>query len=257
VTVPPQPDPRTSLSALAEPVRAALYAHAHAHGAPLGRDEAAAALGIGRSLAAYHLDRLAEAGLLSVSYARRGGRSGPGAGRPAKLYRPTGPEAQVSVPPRDYGLAAGLLAEAAAADSAGASESLRAAAGRRGRALAGGAPSGAPAAPALERVLREQGYEPRRLEDGALVLGNCPFHAIAERHPAVVCEMNAALCEGIVAGLGGDAGEVALEPGRGRCCVVVRPGGRAAGPRTARDTTSAGARALTRPPDDSDDGGTR
>jgi predicted ArsR family transcriptional regulator len=222
---PETPSPTERLGVLAtlqEPLRRALYEHVRAHGGPVGRDEAAAAVGIGRSLAAYHLDRLAEVGLLRVSYERRSGRGGPGAGRPAKLYSPSESEVEVSVPPRDYGLAAGLLAEAVAADSAGAPESLRAAAERRGLELASRAPRDAPAERALEQLLGDQGYEPRRLEDGTIVFRNCPFHALAQRHPTVVCEMNLALCEGIVAGLGGDAPQVALEPEPGRCCVVVR-----------------------------------
>jgi predicted ArsR family transcriptional regulator len=219
---PPGPAPLEALAALQEPLRRTLYEHVRAHGGPLGRDEAAAAVGIGRSLAAYHLDRLAEVGLLRVSYERRGDRAGPGAGRPAKLYRPSESDFEVSVPPRDYGLAAGLLAEAVATDSAGAPESLRAAAARAGRELATRAPRDAAPSRALEQLLRDQGYEPRRQEDGTVLLGNCPFQALARRHPAIVCQMNVALCEGIVAGLGADALEVALEPEPGRCCAVVR-----------------------------------
>ena len=99
-----------ALSALGDPTRRRAYDHVAAEGRPVGREEVAAALGIGRTLAAYHLDRLAADGLLSVSYERRSGRSGPGAGRPAKMYDRSEREVVVSVPPRDYGLAARLLA---------------------------------------------------------------------------------------------------------------------------------------------------
>lgn len=76
-----------ALASLAAPVRLALYRCVAGRGQGLGRDEAAATVGISRKLAACHLDKLAEAGLLEVRFERRSGRSGPGAGRSAKLYR--------------------------------------------------------------------------------------------------------------------------------------------------------------------------
>ena len=122
MTEPRQPD-RDPLALLAEPVRRRLYEHVRGAGRAVDRDEAAAALGIGRPLAAFHLDRLAEGGLLDVEYHRRSGRTGPGAGRPAKFYkRAEGPEIELSVPPRRYGLAAGILAEGI--DRAGGNEAV-------------------------------------------------------------------------------------------------------------------------------------
>src|SRR5215210_6140446 len=130
-----------ALSALGDPTRRSAYDHVSAAGRAVGRDEVASALGIGRTLAAYHLDRLARAGLLSVAYARRSGRTGPGAGRPAKLYERSERELAVSVPPRDYGLAARLLAHAAAHDEqTGTGRALRAAAESLGRQIAATAP---------------------------------------------------------------------------------------------------------------------
>src|SRR5215217_6979126 len=127
--VPTEHDPAVDhrldrLGGLVDPVRRALYRFVAGAGALVSRDEAASAVGVSRSLAAYHLDRLADDGLLEVSYQRRTGRSGPGAGRPAKLYRRAPGEITVSVPPRDYELAARLLA--AAVDGAG-DEPVRAA----------------------------------------------------------------------------------------------------------------------------------
>src|SRR5919204_5778889 len=109
-------DAVNALSALGDPTRRNAYDYVCGQGRPVGRDEVAAALGVGRTLAAYHLDRLAKEGLLSVAYTRRSGRTGPGAGRPAKLYERSDHDVAVSVPPRDYGLAAQLLAHAAAHD---------------------------------------------------------------------------------------------------------------------------------------------
>jgi predicted ArsR family transcriptional regulator len=214
------PDPLDALGALTDATRRRLYEHVAGQSKPVSRDDAASALGIGRTLAAYHLDRLADEGLLTVAFARRSGRTGPGAGRPAKLYARAERELAVSVPPRDYGLAARLLADAAAADAGGGTRrSLIAAATRLGRELAAEV---AEARPGVEPTLRDRGYEPFTDDDGILRLRNCPFHAIAQRHPEVVCEMNRALLEGLVDGLPASGLAVAFEPGPGRCCVAIR-----------------------------------
>ena len=205
-----------ALSALDDPVRRRLYEHVSRSAEPVGRDAAATAAGVTRSLAAYHLDRLAAEGLLTVAYERRSGRSGPGAGRPAKLYSRSEREFSAAAPPRDYGLAAQLLAEAAAGDATGTTAgALRAAAGRLGREAAGDAGD-------VERVLEARGYEPYSEGDGVVRLRNCPFHAAAQRHPEVVCDMNLALLGGLLEGRGESDLEAALEPAPGRCCVALR-----------------------------------
>jgi predicted ArsR family transcriptional regulator len=206
-----------AIGVLHEPVRRAVYEYTVGRGEPVGRNEVAEALGIGRTLAAFHLDRLAEAGLLDVSYARRSGRTGPGAGRPAKLYRRSVAEHEVTLPPRRYQAAAGLLAEAV--ERSGADDLLFAAARRQGRSAAGAAGQAE-----LIEVLAEQGYEPERRDD-SIVLRNCPFHALARDFPPLVCGMNLALLEGLVEGLaeGRDrAPDVPrLAPAGEGCCVVI------------------------------------
>ncbi len=212
-------EPVGALSALGDPTRRSAYDYVSVQGGPVGRDEVATALGIGRTLAAYHLDRLAKEGLLSVAYARRSGRTGPGAGRPAKLYERANAELSVSVPPRDYGLAARLLAHAAAQDEQGGTgRALRDAAESLGREIAATATDPRD----LDRLLRERGYEPYEDDAGVVRLRNCPFHAVAQSHPEVVCDMNLALLGGLVAGLDGKA-QAVLEPGAGRCCVAIKP----------------------------------
>jgi predicted ArsR family transcriptional regulator len=212
-------EPVGALSALGDPTRRRAYDYVSARGGPVGRDEVANALGIGRTLAAYHLDRLAKEGLLSVAYARRSGRTGPGAGRPAKLYERAAAELAVSVPPRDYGLAARLLAHAAAQDEQGGTRRvLRDAAESLGHEIAATATDPQD----LDRLLRDRGYEPYEDDGGATRLRNCPFHAVAQSHPEVVCDMNLALLGGLVAGLDAKA-QAVLEPGPGRCCVAIKP----------------------------------
>jgi len=100
------------VAVLSEPVRRALYAHVAEQPQPVGRDAAAVAVGVSRSLAAFHLDRLVDAGLLDVTYRRLSGRSGPGAGRPAKLYLRSSRQVELSLPARRYELAARLFADA-------------------------------------------------------------------------------------------------------------------------------------------------
>ncbi len=214
-----------ALSGLADPVRRRLYELVATRAEPVGRDEAAAATGIGRALAAYHLDKLVGLGLLTASYQRPSGRGGPGAGRPAKVYTRSAREFAVTVPPREYELAARLLALAAESDRSGASRAaLRDAAWQYGAGLGLGRPAdgghGA-AAPTVAAVLRDHGFEPWHDEAGLVRLRNCPFHQLAARHPDIVCGMNLALIEGVVAGLGAAGMRPVLDPGAGRCCVVI------------------------------------
>jgi predicted ArsR family transcriptional regulator len=204
-----------ALTALEEPTRRRLYAVVADAGGPVGREEAAAAVGISRSLAAYHLDLLVERGLLEVSFARPPGRVGPGAGRPAKLYRRASREFSLRTPPRDYRLLAELLVLAAEADESGA---VRATIEHEAFVL--GERLGA-AGGTLEQALRERGYEPILGDPGVLRLRNCPFEAVAERCPAVVCGINLALVRGLLAGLRMEPELATLAPQEERCCVAI------------------------------------
>jgi predicted ArsR family transcriptional regulator len=207
-----------SLSSLDDPVRRRLYEVVCERAEPVGRDEAAAAAEVGRALAVYHLDKLVEAGLLTASYQRPPGRSGPGAGRPAKLYMRSDREFAVTVPPREYELAARLLVQAVEADPCGSSRAALLDAARRlgadlGRRFHGNAD--------LDEALAGHGYEPRRGEDGVIRLRNCPFRQLAGHHRDVVCGMNLGLIEGILAGLGAGGLRPVLDPQPGHCCVVI------------------------------------
>ncbi|MGY1594882.1 helix-turn-helix transcriptional regulator [Geodermatophilus sp. SYSU D00708] len=210
-----------AVAALAEPTRRRLYDHVVRQPAPVSRDEAATAVGVPRGTTAFHLDRLVADGLLDVHFERRTGRTGPGAGRPAKLYRRSDCAVEVSLPGRRYDLAGELLAGALEeADASG--EAPREVLGRRarlrGRDLAerAGADGGRAA---VLRVLEEHGFEPRAEDDGAVALANCPFHALAATHTALVCGMNLDLLAGLVEAVPGSGLAVRLAPAPGRCCV--------------------------------------
>jgi predicted ArsR family transcriptional regulator len=236
MSLPPGGPDLASLSSLDDPVRRRLYGVVIGQPGPVGRDEAAAAAGIGRALAVYHLDRLVESGLLTASYQRPPGRNGPGAGRPAKLYSRSDREFAVTVPPREYELAARLLVQVVEDDPSGRSRAALGEAARRlgielgraseGAAGDGGAGAGAEAARQgaagdVEGVLAQQGYEPCRGGDGVIRLRNCPFHQLAERHRETVCGMNLALVEGLLAGLGANGWRPVLDPTPGHCCVAI------------------------------------
>ena len=218
------------VAALRDPTRRALYRHVARADEPVGREEAASAVGVSASLAAFHLDKLVGAGLLRASYRRLSGRSGPGAGRPAKLYERSSQEVSVALPARRYELAARLLLDAVeAGGGADAAERLRAAARQLGEstgsadAAAHGSPRSRAASLArVEPLLSDLGYEPDG-EDGSLVLRNCPFHALAQQSTTLICGMNLDLVGGMLDGLGARGVAAELAPQPGRCCVVIRP----------------------------------
>jgi predicted ArsR family transcriptional regulator len=212
-----------AVSSLDDPVRARLYRVVSASPEAMGRDEAAAAAGIGRPLAAYHLDKLVELGLLTATYQRPVGRAGPGAGRPAKLYARSEREFAVAVPPREYELAARLLAVAVQSDTSGASKAALCAAARQyGASLAACSRDDGSASPAVQSALRQHGFEPWRDATGAVQLRNCPFHQLAAEHTELVCGMNLALIHGLIEGFGASAAlHPQLDPQPGRCCVVI------------------------------------
>lgn len=212
-----------AVGGLDEPVRRRLYAYVSGRDEPVGRDEAAAAVGIGRPLAAYHLDKLVDLGLLTASYRRPKGRRGPGAGRPAKLYARSGREFSVSIPPREYELAARLLAQAVNDDLSGAARAtLGHAAHQLGVDLGWSSRGVGEEAGGAHAALAHHGFEPVCDAEGNVSLANCPFHKLAGLYPDVVCGMNLALIGGLIDGLGLDGLRPVLEPGAGRCCVVIK-----------------------------------
>ena len=214
----------TAVASLDEPTRRRIYDHVRAQNIPLGRDEVAEALQIARQRAAFHLDRLAEQGLLSVTFARRSGRSGPGAGRPAKLYQRSAREVSVSLPPRQYDLAGRLLA-ASLFEAEQSGQPVHEVLDGRARDLGFTRASEQPGQGdviALMEVLENHGYEPQQAGRD-VVLHNCPFHTMAQEHAELVCGMNLRLVQGVVDGLGRTGLRALLDPSPGRCCVRLEP----------------------------------
>ncbi len=222
-------DRLAAVGALHDPVRRSLYLYVASRHDDVSREDAAGAVGIQRQLAAFHLDKLVEAGLLETTYRRLTGRKGPGAGRPAKLYRRSSSEYIVSLPPRQYDLAAELLSQAV--EEAGerpAREALGEVAARFGRRLGGALRDRLGRPPRREHQidlvaesLERYGYEPQR-DAGALRLKNCPFASLSQGHPDLVCGMNLKLVEGVVDGMGADQLEACHQSRPGECCVSVR-----------------------------------
>lgn len=213
----------TGLGSLAEPTRRALYLYVAAQPDAVGREEAASAVGVAVHSAKFHLDRLVDEGLLDVEFRRLTGRSGPGAGRPAKLYRRSAREFSVSLPERRYDLAGEILAAAvdrAARTGAPVAQAVDDIAAETGRQMAAGAPSAGSDLDRTAGVLARYGYEPRTTDE-EICLANCPFDRLATRHTELVCGMNLALIGGVVDELD-VAATPELGPQPGFCCVRIR-----------------------------------
>lgn len=219
------------LAVLADAVRRRLYLHVIEQVGPVSRDDAAAAIGIGRSLAAFHLDRLVEAGLLRTEFRRLSGRTGPGAGRPSKLYRASDREVRAVVPQRRYEIAAELFAQALNAPADG-PETLADAAstygnelGQEARRRAGPRAGQRRRFEALQSVLRDAGYMPFIGEgESELRMLNCPFHELAQRHRQLTCGMNLALVQGMLDGASLPPSAARLDSKPGLCCVALSIG---------------------------------
>ncbi|HET8962098.1 helix-turn-helix transcriptional regulator [Nocardioides sp.] len=218
----------TTLGALADPVRRALYRFVSDQDEAVSREQAAEGVEVPRHTAKFHLDRLVDEGLLVTEFRRLTGRSGPGAGRPAKLYRRSAREVSVSLPHRRYDLAAEVLADAIerSLDGTPMAEAVTAAADAAGRLAVDAAPEKARTRRGreLDRVavaLAPFGYEPR--VDAALDLANCPFDRLAADHRDLVCGMNLAFVGSVADQLGCVGVRAEQVPGTEGCCVRVVP----------------------------------
>jgi predicted ArsR family transcriptional regulator len=230
----------SAIAALDEPTRRRLYEFVVRQPAPVSRDQAADAVQAPRTTVSFHLDRLVAEGLLEAVYERRTGRTGPGAGRPAKLYRRAPGHIAVSLPDRRYEAAAHLLADALE-EAHASGEAPRTVLDRRARELGrdlgrGARPAASAHAPApapapgdraeVVQALEALGFEPRTAGD-TVALVNCPFRSLARRHTELVCGMNLGLLAGLLEGLAATGFTARLEPAPGHCCVRLHPTGHA------------------------------
>lgn len=209
------------IGALADDTRRALYEYAVGQREPVGREQSADAVGVPLHTASFHLDKLVDAGLLQTEFRRLSGRTGPGAGRPSKLYLRAQGEVAVSLPARRYDLAGDILAGAIGRAATGTSLDEALAGCARAAGLDLGREAGGHGREALARALRSQGYEPFE-EDGDLALANCPFDALAKKHTDLVCGVNCTFVQGVADATGDDLA-ARLAPQEGRCCVRVSP----------------------------------
>lgn len=223
-----------------EPARRALYLYVAAQPDAVSREQAADAVELPLHSVKFHLDRLVEEGLLDVEFRRLSGRTGPGAGRPSKLYRRSSRQLSVSLPERRYDLAGDVLATAidrSSSDAVPIADAVRDAAEEEGRRIAAAAADEGKAAPGVAsavatdgdrhnnlvraaRVLARHGYEPR-ISDREIRLANCPFDKLAAKHIELVCGMNLALIGGVIDGLDLTGLSVELAPRPGFCCVKI------------------------------------
>ncbi|MDQ4142539.1 MAG: transcriptional regulator [Actinomycetota bacterium] len=222
-------DDVAAVAALNEPVRSRLYSFVRRQGEPVSREAAAADSGISVNLAAFHLDKLVDVGLLNSHYGRLPDAP-PQRGRSPKLYQVGDREITASLPPRRYDLSGEILLDAIETrrDRETTVAAVLRAANARGRRLGGQVRSdrraGGPRSSSFDlaqRVLEEQGFEPYFDESSTLRLRNCPFHRLAQRSPELICSMNHAFIEGLLRGFGDDDSQVELAPRAGQCCVAI------------------------------------
>jgi predicted ArsR family transcriptional regulator len=220
----------TAVSALADEFRRGMYAFIRSAHRPVTREDAAAAVGISRKLAAFHLDKLVEAGVLRASYGTASGVRK--VGRAPKVYEPSGIDLQVSIPQRQHDVLADVLVDAVLTESAGETshEVAVRVAHARGRAVGvaerehtrPGRLGAERALTLISGLLQRYGFEPARETPTCVRLRNCPFHPLATKAPGLVCGINHAFLGGVVAGLDATRIEAVLEPRAGECCVELR-----------------------------------
>ncbi|MGH8823870.1 MAG: helix-turn-helix transcriptional regulator [Jiangellaceae bacterium] len=224
--------PVAAVAVLADDSRRIMYDYIRRQAQPVTRDEAAAQAGISRKLAAFHLEKLVEAGLLQSDQQAppTGARRGPG--RVPKVYRPTDTELSVSIPERRLDLLGEVLVDALATEAASGTAREAALLGARQRGIELGTAerterrlnrTGAERAVHLAcGVLERVGYEPYRDDDRSVHMRNCPFHPLAARQRELVCGMNRELIDGLLRGLGNSSVDATLAPRPGECCVELR-----------------------------------
>src|SRR5262245_35189033 len=215
------------VAVLVDDVRRALYDYVRRQDHPVTREEAAEASRISRGLAAFHLDKLVDAGLLRA-WEQAPQHVPRGRGRSPKVYQPSGAVVALSVPERRYELVAQILADAIAHAPDDAPTEVTRGADRRGRQIGvilaeaqRQRHAGASVMPRACHALAKLGFEPGRVDTGQVRLHNCPFHSLAMAQPGLICGLNRAFVQGVLSGMGLDEVTAVLSPQRPACCVVL------------------------------------
>lgn len=222
------------VAALGDPTRRKAFFHVRASGSPQSKDQVAEAVGIDRRLAGFHLDKLVDQGFLKAEFRRRSGRSGPGAGRPAKLYSLTETEVVVALPERHYDLLASLLLKVATDDTGAPPADVLDRVGFEfgfqlglTEVAGGGASPGEAAQQAVRdvaRVLSRLGFAATADEAGGLTACACPFEDLAFQDPERICGLDRAIWRGMLAAFDPDArltAESTRAMGGESCTVTV------------------------------------
>jgi len=211
-----------AVALLAEPVRHRLYSYLRERHEPVGREDAARHAGIAVKLAAFHLDRMAEAGLLDVQYRRLSGRVGPGAGRPAKLYSVSPRSISIAIPQTRYALAASMMATALSEGADTLQEVATTTGETVGDTIRRQVRTSRGRREAVRRELEQLGYDPELQRSGVLNLRNCIFSELSASHRDLVCGMNAAFVRGLLQGAGLRSAQVDGRPAElPSCCVRI------------------------------------
>jgi predicted ArsR family transcriptional regulator len=184
------------------------------------REEAAQAHQISRNLAAFHLDKLVDVGLLRARYETPADQPR-GRGRTPKVYEPAEDDVMVSIPERRYEFVAEILAAAVAEPGEDVRATAMRIASERGRQLGQNITPRESTSDTLVAILADLGFEPVPEAD-RIVLRNCPFHGLAQRFPELVCGLNHAFVGAILEGLGSRLG-TDLQPRPDACCVEIGP----------------------------------
>ncbi|WP_034263428.1 helix-turn-helix transcriptional regulator [Actinospica robiniae] len=233
---PEENDALAALGALGDDTRRGMYAFIRRAHRPVSREEAAESVGISRKLAAFHLDKLVDVGLLRTRFDAPGRTRK--VGRAPKLYEPAPDAIRVSIPERRHELLAEILAAAVTAEEPDrpAREAALEVADRRGHAFGSHERERhRPGRLGTERALslaacslEEFGFEPERTAPDQVLLRNCPFHPLAITSTDLVCGINHRFLTGFLRGLGADGAATAvLHPDEEACCVRLCSSGHA------------------------------
>lgn len=218
-------------AALGDPTRRAIYVAIRESPEPMTTARIAELFEIHPNVARHHLDKLATDGWLVVSHRRHTGKSGPGAGRPAKTYEASKREVSIHFSPRRYELLVELLMRVLQRVAPDQVSGIAQEVGMEyGRELAEeiGAPEDAGYAEAVQAVavaMTGLGFSmDPDVEGQRLLTSHCPFGEAASDHPDVVCSLDRGIITGLVGSLGAGCEPVLVPHSQpGDDCVTSVP----------------------------------